>query len=83
MYANNQIADAIRTALAVTDPVGLLAHGCPEDEYASEVNDLAERVIGGEELNTFMVMSVFWQWFGVVLKPRIASEVVLLVAELQ
>ena len=33
MFTQAHAAIAVRTALAVTDPMGLLALGCPEGEY--------------------------------------------------
>ena len=81
MQTSDQTAEAIRTAFRIADPMRLLAIGCPEDEYNAEVNDLVDRLARGEALDTFIVMDVFHSWFGEILPPRAADEVVNLVRE--
>ena len=82
MYAHNASSPAIRTALAVFDPMGLLAVGCPDDEYDLEENDLLDRLYGGEPLDAFLVMDVFYEWFDEVLPLGTAQGIAQLIQEL-
>ena len=54
---------AVAEAFSTADPLGLLAAGCPEDEYSPEINDLAERLLQGEALDLRLVAGVLMTWF--------------------
>jgi hypothetical protein len=57
------VVDAI---VARHDPIGLLAIGCPDDEYEPEVTDLLPRLKGAASTDELMslVHGVFERWFG-------------------
>jgi hypothetical protein len=52
---------AARAAVNEVDPVGLLAFGCPDDEYDPEVEDLIK---WREPVTPEHVAEVFVRWFG-------------------
>lgn len=52
---------AARAAVSEVDPIGLLACGCPDDEYDPEVEDLIK---WREPVTPERVAEVFVRWFG-------------------
>lgn len=52
---------AVRAVVNREDPVGLIAMGCPEDEYDSEIEDLVK---WRESVTPEAVAEVFLRWFG-------------------
>ena len=83
MTVTSPLAETITTALAVADPLDLLALGCPVEEYDLEAEDLAIRVAAGEVIDAFCVMRVFEHWFGIPLPLAEARTIVALIGELQ
>jgi hypothetical protein len=55
---------AVRAAVNQIDPVGLLALGCPDDEYEAEIADIVERLRQGQAPSPAMVRAVLDHWFG-------------------
>lgn len=51
----------VRAVVNAVDPVGLIALGCPEDEYDPEVRDIVRL---GERVTAEEVLNVFIRWFG-------------------
>lgn len=51
----------VRAVVNEVDPVGLIALGCPEDEYDPEVEDIVSL---SEHVNADEVLNVFVRWFG-------------------
>lgn len=43
-WHRHKIYKVVKQLINATDPIGLLALGCPDDEYESEINDIAEQV---------------------------------------
>jgi hypothetical protein len=63
---------AARTVVNREDPVGLLALGCPDDEYDPEVQDLTKRAVTADQVN-----AVFLHWFGEsgAMPPEMAARI--------
>ena len=56
------LVGAVRAVLAEEDPEGLLALGCPVDEYDPEVPDLVRLVVDGS-VTADRVLQVWEKWF--------------------
>lgn len=64
-----------KRAVNRVDPIGLLACGAPSDEYAPEIRDITELVLGNR-LTVETARSVFWRWFQIhVPRPTIRQIV--------
>ncbi|WP_157248566.1 hypothetical protein [Nonomuraea typhae] len=62
---HDQVTAEVRSLINGYDPEGLLGMGAPEDEYESEVGDLAALVHAGQEITAAAVSSVWNRWFNV------------------
>lgn len=60
----SKLHDAVRQVVNAADPVGLIAIGCPEDEYEPEIRDFQKRIEAGEEPSEDIVREVTTHWFG-------------------
>ena len=63
---SRRVADiaALTAALAALDPEGLVACGCPADEYGPEAAALAEAVADGHSLTGPEAAACWADWFG-------------------
>ena len=46
------------------DPLGVLPHGAPEDEYDSEMENFAALIGAGTPITPDVVATVWHEWFG-------------------
>ncbi|MFI6505098.1 hypothetical protein [Nonomuraea typhae] len=60
---HDQVTAEVRSLINGYDPEGLLGMGAPEDEYDSEVGDLAALVHAGQEITATAVSAIWNRWF--------------------
>ena len=58
--------DSIKRIIDSWDPIGLLALGCPEDEYSPEIREIEKRSASakGEVELAQIIRTVFTEYFG-------------------
>jgi hypothetical protein len=61
-----RLVEAVSNAIDRADPIGLLAMGCPTDEYAPEVGSIAPRlnVANNADDVQSILYEEFVRWFG-------------------
>jgi hypothetical protein len=67
----------VRAILNRHDPMGLIAHGFPEDEYEPEVGAILPRLVkaGSVADAETIVSDVFLEWFSETLPPELVSAI--------
>jgi hypothetical protein len=57
---------AVASAVDEADPIRLLAHGCPGDEYAPEIRTIVPRVCNATDVGAVrrIIHEEFVHWFG-------------------
>lgn len=77
MPTQHQLYKAAKLAVDSVDPIGLLALGCPSDEYDIEAKDIAERIKRDDgRLTVDTVRHVFWHWFHAHVPHPVARRIV-------
>ena len=54
----------VKAAVDAADPAGLLAIGCPPDEYEPEIRDIVARIESGAATDAEAIREVMTRWFG-------------------
>lgn len=53
----------VQTVVNEHDPLRLLELGCPDDEYAPEINDITQRLQNGETMTPEALKAIWERWF--------------------
>ncbi|SFQ01429.1 hypothetical protein SAMN05421810_104197 [Amycolatopsis arida] len=59
-----RVVTGVREVVNAHDPEGLLASGCPPDEYEPEIQHFARLILAGRRITGEVVVEVWGHWFG-------------------
>jgi hypothetical protein len=58
-----RLYEVVKEIVDRLDPIGLLALGCPDDEYAPEIERIAQRLATAKALSLEMVQTILHETF--------------------
>jgi hypothetical protein len=59
-----RLYSAVMERLNAHDPLGVMSHGAPANEYAPEAQDFAKLIAAGESITPELTATVWHKWFG-------------------
>jgi hypothetical protein len=61
--ASRELRQTVKAVINHLDPIGLLSRGCPTDEYAPEIERIAQRLAVTKTLSLERVQTILYETF--------------------
>jgi hypothetical protein len=68
-----RLYEVVKEIVDRLDPIGLLALGCPDDEYAPEIERIAQRLATAKALSLEMVQTILHETFAEFFDDELAG----------
>ncbi len=72
--ASKELYQVVREVVDRLDPIGLLALGCPADEYAPEIERIAQRLTTAKALSLETVQTILYETFAEFFDRELAGS---------
>lgn len=72
--AKRKLHRIVKESVDRLDPIGLLAIGCPDDEYAPEIKRIAQQLVTAKTLSLDIVQTILHETFVEFFDHRLAGS---------